>query len=249
LLVGVLGTGSSLLLLPSLTLIFTASLQAADPLRLAAGTTMTTMAVGAFAGAVAQHRHGHLDRRLLRLTLLPYVAGGLAGPWVSRLLPTKALSVYVATVIALVALLMLRRDGRSARDARDYQAHRFEVRVVLLLIGVASSVAGVAAGIFAIPYLSRFALPIRTVIGTSTAAAAVYSISGAAGYVAAGWSVAGRPPGSVGFVYLPAFLVMAATAFVVTPIGVRLAGRIGERVLRKTFAVFLLAAAVTLVAS
>lgn len=249
LLVGALGTGSSLLMLPSLTLIFTASLSQGDPLRFAAGTTMATMAIGALAGALAQYRHGQLELKLLRLMALPYVVGGLAGPWLSRLLPTKALGIYVATVIALVALRMLHGGGRGAPAARAYQSHRFEIRLVLLLIGVASSAAGVASGIFAIPYLSRFALPMRTVIGTSTAAAAVYSISGAVGYVAAGWSVAVRPPGSLGFVYLPAFLVMATTALIVTPIGVRLGGRVSDRLLRKSFAVFLLAAAVTLAVS
>jgi uncharacterized membrane protein YfcA len=249
LLVGILGTGGSLLLLPSLTLILTTSVSQSDPLRLAAGTTMATVAVGAIAGAVAQYRHGQLDRKLLHVMSVPYVAGGLLGPWLSRLLPTTTLSIYVAAVIVLVALRMLRSDRRDAAAVRDYQAHRLEVRIVLLLIGIVSSVAGVASGIFAIPYLSRFSLPMRTLIGTSTAAAALYALSGAVGYAAAGWSVPDRPPGSVGFVYLPAFLVMATTAFIVTPLGVRLARRISERLLRKGFAIFLLAAAVALVVS
>lgn len=248
LLVGLLGTGSSLLLLPSLTVIFTATMPGSDPLRLAAGTTMATIAVGAIAGAIAQYRHGQIDVRLLRLTLLPYVAGGLAGPWLSRLMPTQVLSVYVAALITLVAILMLRNGGTSANVARDYRDHRLEIQLVLLGIGVASSVAGVASGIFAIPYLSRFSLPIRAVIGTSTAAAAVYAVSGAVGYLAAGWSIADRPAGTVGFVYLPAFAVMATTALIMTPQGVRLAGRISDRLLRRGFAVFLLAAAATLLA-
>lgn len=246
LLVGVLGTGSALLLLPSLTLIFTTTMPDIEPLRLAAGTTMATIAVGAIAGAVAQYRHGQVDSRLLLLMLPPYVVGGLAGPWLSRLLPTQALHVYVAGVIALVAVAMLRGDSRSARPTRDLDAHRIELRAVLLAIGLASSAAGIASGIFAIPYLTRFALPIRTAIGTSTAAAAIYAISGAAGYIAAGWSVPGRPQGSVGFVYVPAFAVMATTALVVTPLGVRLARRVSDQWLRKGFALFLLAVSIAL---
>jgi uncharacterized membrane protein YfcA len=247
LLVGVLGTGSSLLLLPSLTLLFTATLPAPDPLRLAAGTTMATIAVGAIAGAIAQYRRGQVDLRLFRLTLLPYIAGGLVGPWLGRLLPGKALGVYVAGVIACTAIMMLRDGARSNRATRHYDAHRLELQFVLLTIGAASSVAGVASGIFAIPYLSRFAIPMRNVIGTSTAAAAVYAVSGALGYVAAGWAVTNENPGVIGFVYLPAFAVMATTALIVTPLGVRLAVKVSDRLLKKGFAVFLLAAAAAMV--
>lgn len=247
LLVGVLGTGSSLLLLPSLTLIFAATMPGLDTLRLAAGTTMATIAVGAIAGAVAQYRRGQVDLRLFKLTLLPYVVGGLTGPWLSRMLPAKALGIYVAAVIACVAVMMLRSAPRDPVTARHYDAHRLELQFVLLAIGVASSVAGVASGIFAIPYLTRFSVPMRTVIGTSTAAAAVYAVSGAIGYVVAGWSVTGRPAGALGFVYLPAFAVMATTALIVTPQGVRLAGRVSDQLLKRGFAVFLLVAAVAMI--
>jgi hypothetical protein len=247
LLVGVLGTGSALLLLPSLTLIFTATTPGPDPLRLAAGTTMATIAVGAIAGAAAQYRHGQVDLKLFRLRLLPYALGGLAGPWLGRLIPTQALGLYVAAIIACVGVTMLRDRGRSAPATRDYASHRLELRLVLAAIATASSLAGVASGIFAIPYLSRFALPLRSAIGTSTAAAAVYAVSAAAGYVVAGWSVTKGSPGVVGFVYLPAFAIMATTALIATPLGVRLASKVSERLLRKVFAGFLIAAAATMI--
>lgn len=246
LLVGVLGTGSSLLLLPCLTLIFTATEQGPDPLRLAAGTTMATIAVGAIAGAIAQYRHGHVDLKLFRSMLLPYMIGGVAGPWLGRLLPGKALGIYVAGVIVCVAVTML-RGGANAPATRSYDAHRIEVFAVLLAIGVASSVAGVASGIFAIPYLTRFSLPMRRVIGTSTAAAAVYAVSGAVGYASAGFGAAEQGPGTFGFVYVPAFAAMATTALVATPFGVRVAAKVSERHLKKAFAVFLFAAAGVLI--
>ena len=243
LLVGVLGTGSSLVLLPSLALIFGATLSSGTSLRLAAGTTMATMAVGAIAGAIAQHRAGHFDVQLFRLTVLPYALGALAGPWVSRLLPTTVLGIYVSAVICAVALRMLFSRPEQSESDRTYQAHRLEISLTLVLIGIGSSIAGIASGIFAIPFLTRFSIPMRTVIGTSTASAAVYSAFGAIGYVSAGWSESGLPEGHLGFVYVPAFAVMAVTALIATPIGVSLARSIDERSLKRLFAVFLLIAA------
>lgn len=247
LLVGLLGTGSSLIILPSLTLIFAGLMPEHDPIRLAAGTTMASIAVGAIAGAVAQYRHRNFDLGLFRMTVVPYVLGAISGPWASRLLPTAALETYVAVIVAVVAVRMLWTNGAARRADRDYRAHRVELSLVFLAIGFFCSLAGIASGIFAIPYLSRFALPMRSVIGTSTASAAVYATVGAVGYVTAGWSVADRPDATVGFVYLPAFVVLAATAAVATPQGVRLAGKISERALRRSFAAFLFAAAAAIV--
>lgn len=243
LIVGMLGTGSGLIFLPLLILIFGSSMPAAISLRLAAGTTMAVAAVGAISGAIAQYRAGNVDTRLLGLTIPPYVLGALTGPWLSRILPTDVLGSYVALLIGIVAVRMLFARRARAMTEDGYSSHVFELCVVLTVIAIGSSIAGVSSGIFAIPYLLRFALPVRTVMGTSTAAAAVFASSSAIGYLTAGWSIAGRPAGSIGFVYLPVFVVMAVVATVTTPIGVRLAGRIREELLRRLFALFLLAAA------
>jgi uncharacterized membrane protein YfcA len=246
LLVGLLGTGSSLLLLPSLAMIFAATFPDLSSLRLAAGTTMATMAVGALAGAVMRYRVGDVDLHLLRLMLLPYVVGSLVGPWISRALPAPALSVYVGVLLSVVALRMLLMDRPVATSSRSYKGRELEINVVLLLVGIGSSIAGVASGLFAIPYLARFALPMRTIIGTSTAAAAVYATFGALGYISAGWT-ADLPSGAFGYIYLPAFAVMALTAAVFTPLGVRVARQVNERALERLFALFLLFAAAVIV--
>lgn len=247
LLVGLLGTGSSLLLLPSLAFIFAGTFSGMDSLRLAAGTTMATMAVGAIAGASARSRAGDVDLRLLQFMLLPYIAGSLIGPWISRLLPTQILGLYIGLTLAVVALRMLLVNRPASSTARNVEGRELEITVVLLAVGVCSSIAGVASGLFAIPYLARFEIPMRTVIGTSTAGAAVYATFGALGYISAGWSVTDLPAGSFGYVYLPAFVIMALTAAVFTPLGVRLAHRLNERILRKAFALLLLFAAIVIV--
>jgi len=243
LLVGLIGTGSSLIILPSLSLIFASTMAAYEPLRLAAGTTMATIAIGAIAGAISQYRYGQVDGRLFRLMLLPYVLGGFAGPWMNRLLPSKVLSIYVAALICVVAARMAMPRGARPASPRPLEGAELEVGAVLFAIGFFSSIAGVATGIFSIPYLSRFALPLRNVIGTSTASAAVYASCGALGYIGAGWQPGDRPSLTVGFVYLPAFAVMATTAALTTPLGVKLARHVNERALKRVFVLFLVAAA------
>jgi uncharacterized membrane protein YfcA len=242
-LVGVIGTGNALVIMPTLAVVFPKVLTGEHALRLATGTTMATMAVGAFFSAAAQHRIGRVNKTLLGLAIGPYLFGALAGPWVSLWLPTYVLRAYLALVITIVAIFLIISNRSEVESGRNISTHRVEIIAVLLLIAVCSSVAGIASGIFAIPYLLRFELPMRTVVGTSTAAAGFYALFGTVGYVSAGWLEPGLPPYSFGFVYLPAFAVMAIVVAIVGPLGVRLTHCVDDVVLQRIFAVFLLAAA------
>ena len=247
LLVGLLGIGSSLLIMPTLALILPDLLDSPHALRIAAGTTMATMVAGAITASYTQFRNGNLDPVLLKLTFLPYLGGAMLGPWLSRLLPVDVLKLYLAGIILFVGIRMLIPKKNISSPVRHYRDHIIELCSVLFLVGICSSVAGIASGLFTIPYLTRYALPLRTIIGTSTAGAALYSSFGTIGYLTAGWSVDNLPAGCIGFVYLPAFLIMAVVSACLAPCGVHLAKYVNEGVLRHGFAFFLLFAALAII--
>jgi uncharacterized membrane protein YfcA len=245
-LVGMIGFGTSLVVLPTLAIVFPSMFAADTALRMATGTTMAAMAVGAVAAGAAQSRGAHVSWPLLRLAILPYAAGALLGPWTARYLPTDVLRLYVAAMLMIVGLWSLGRRSAGSGGRREWREHKPEIGAVLFAIGLASSMAGIASGIFAIPYLGRFAIPLRTVIGTSTVGAALYSAFGTLGHVSAGWALADPPPWSLGYVYLPALAVMAVAGALCAPIGVRLAGRMNDRLLKNVLAVVILVAALVI---
>jgi uncharacterized membrane protein YfcA len=246
LLVGMIGFGTSLVVLPTLAIVFPGMFAADTALRMATGTTMAAMAVGAVAAGAAQCRGDHVSWPLLRLAILPYAAGALLGPWAAHYLPVDVLRLYVAGMLMAVGLWSLSRQSIGAGGQRQWRERKLQMCAVLFAIGLASSMAGIASGIFAIPYLSRFAIPLRTVIGTSTVGAALYSAFGTLGHVSAGWTTADPPPWSLGYVYLPALAVMAVAGAVCAPLGVRLAGRMNDRLLKKVLALVILVAAMVI---
>ncbi len=246
LVVGMIGFGTSLVVLPTLAILFPTMFAPETALRLATGTTMATMAVGAIAAGVARSRSEHVSWSLLRLAILPYAAGALLGPWTARYLPVDGLRLYVVGMLIVIGLWTLSRQNTGSGGQREWRAHKLELRAVLFGIALAGSVAGIASGLFAIPYLSRFAIPLRTVIGTSTVGAALYSAFGTLGHVSAGWNMANPPPWSLGYVYLPALAVMAVAGAVFAPLGVRLAGRMNDRLLKNVLAVVILCAALVI---
>ena len=246
LVVGIIGFGTSLVVLPTLAILFPAMFPSEVALRLATGTTMATMAVGAVAAGITRSRDADVDWPLLRLAVVPYAAGALLGPWAARYLPVEALRLYVAGMLFAVGLWTLRHRCAGATGTRDWRAHVPELVGVFFGIGFASSVAGIASGLFAIPYLCRFALPLRTIIGTSTVGAALYSTFGTLGHASAGWGAADLPPWSVGYVYLPALAVMAGASALGGPLGVRLAGRIDDKLLTRVLGLVILGAALVI---
>ena len=247
-LVGGIGTGSSLILLPALILIFDQTFHGFDVLRLAAGTTIATIAVGAIAGGVSRYRAGQVDVILLRLLVVPYVIGGFVGPWVGKLLSTDGLKIYIAVLLFCAGLKMFYTQRGNVANLLNYNEHKIQIFLVLTLIGVISSMGGIASGLFAIPFLMRFALPLHLIAGTSTMAAAVYASVAAVGYVTAGLGESALPASSLGYVYVPAFAVMAVTAMVFTPLGVKFSQKLNDHMLQRALALFLLTAAAVVIA-
>ncbi|MNG42128.1 Sulfite exporter TauE/SafE [compost metagenome] len=62
-----------------------------------------------------------------------------------------------------------------------------------------------------------------------------------------GWDAGGRPPFSLGYVNVPAAVVMGVLTTAVAPWGARLAHSLDRRMLRTAFAVYLVATALSVV--
>ena len=77
-------------------------------------------------------------------------------------------------------------------------------------------------------------------IATSAAISFVVSCAGAIGFIGAGFAEPGLPPGSIGYVYLPAFFGISLTSIFLAPLGARVAHRMPVANLKKMFALFLL---------
>jgi len=85
-------------------------------------------------------------------------------------------------------------------------------------------------------------VPLRHAIGTAAAIGFPIAVGGTAGYILTGMN-ATLPAPHLGFVYLPAVLGCALASVITAPVGAKTAHRTNLAVLRKLFAVLLLALA------
>lgn len=112
-------------------------------------------------------------------------------------------------------------------------------------IGAVSAVVGIGGGSMTVPLLVwRGVAPVRAV-GTSSACGVAIGLASALGYAAHAPDGA-LPQFAVGYVYLPAAIGVAVASVLAAPYGTRLAHRLDGRSLKRVFAGFLVAVALSL---
>lgn len=239
LVIGVLGTGSSLVILPILSIIFFHLFPATIALKLVLGTSMATISIGAISAGISYFRRGLVHIKLFWLIVSAFIIGATIGPWIVHLLPIKILHWYVGGIIFVLGIYSFLKSKNNAPSNKNYNA--MLVFIVGLLASILSSAAGIASGIIMIPFLSRYS-DHRSVTATCVSAAGIYAVIGGISYIITGLYATGLPHGSLGYVYLPAFIVLAITSFLVAPLGVKLAHKLSVPLLKKLFCIYLLVA-------
>ena len=236
---GLLGIGGGIIIVSSLALIFAAD-GFAGPyvMHLAIGTSLAAMMVGSFASFRAHDRHDAVDWDVVRSMTPGLLAGVLFGALAARFASTSFLKVFFLGFAAFVTAQMV-LDVKP-KPARTLPAPR-ALALFGIFIGTVSSLFGGGAAAIGVPFLTWCNVTTHRAIGTVAAMGFPLAIAGTLAYAAAGWNVASLPPWSVGFVYLPAFIGISATSMLAAPWGARLAHRMKGAMLRRIFALFLVA--------
>jgi len=111
------------------------------------------------------------------------------------------------------------------------------------VIGLLSSFVGAGGGFVSVPFMVWCNVRIQNAVATSAALGFPIAAAGTAGYVIAGLHASGLPKGSIGFIYVPALVSIAATSVLTAPLGARVAHALDTRPLKRIFALMLYALA------
>jgi uncharacterized membrane protein YfcA len=85
--------------------------------------------------------------------------------------------------------------------------------------------------------------PAHQAIATASGFGIAIGLAAMVGFIVFGWQAPGRPPLSLGYVNVPAAVLMGVLTTLVAPWGAKLAHSLDRRVLRKAFALYLVCAA------
>jgi uncharacterized membrane protein YfcA len=243
-LAGLFGVGGGLVLVPVLLLLFDAQhFPAEHVMHLALGTSMATILFTSLSSMSKHHQHGAVNWRVVRSITPGILLGTGIGALLAASIPTRGLGIFFAVFVFFAATQFL-------LDVRPHATRQLPGTAGMTLAGIItgwlSSLVSIGGGTLVVPFLIWCNIPLRNAIGTSAAIGFPVAVGGTIGYVVTGMKINLLPAHSLGFVYLPALFWVALASVVTAPLGAKATHHMKIAVLRKFFALLLLALAAKL---
>jgi uncharacterized membrane protein YfcA len=79
----------------------------------------------------------------------------------------------------------------------------------------------------------------RNAVAISSACGLLIAVVGTISYAILGWQKTGLPEGSVGYIYVPAFLGIVISSMLTAPVGAKLANKLPTKQLKRYFSLLL----------
>ena len=241
-LAGLLGIGGGAMMVPFMIMVLSSKgMPAHHIVKMAIATSLATICFTSISSVRAHHRRGAVRWELVKWLAPGIVTGALVGAQVAKQLPSNALALLFAVFIGYSATQMF-------IDAKPKPTRQLPARAGMVgvggVIGLMSSLVGAGGAFVSVPFMVACNVPIINAVATSAALGFPVALAGTLGYIIAGWSLHDMPPGTLGFLYLPALFTLAVASVLVAPLGARAAHRLNVRQLKRVFAclLFVLAA-------
>ncbi|AYH45418.1 sulfite exporter TauE/SafE family protein [Azoarcus sp. DN11] len=231
---GLLGVGGGGIMVPMLTSLFIAQgMPKESVVHLALGTSMSAIVMTSIASLRTHHKHGAVRWDVVRYIAPGIVVGTFAATFVASRIASKPLAIFFACFMAYVSLQML--ANIKPKPSRDLPGP-VGMSAVGLGIGGVSALVAIGGGSLSVPFMTWCNVKVHHAIGTSAAIGLPIALAGTVGYLVNGWGVTGMPALSLGFVYLPALVLISVVSTWTAPVGARLAHRLPVATLKKIFA-------------
>jgi len=114
-----------------------------------------------------------------------------------------------------------------------------------LAVGCVSTLLGIGGGLFFVPILLGYKLPMPNAIATSSASTFASALFGTLAFIFFGIKQP-QLPGTLGYVCLPAFLAISLSSLAMTPVGAMLAHQLPAAKIKRIFACALAATAIAM---
>lgn len=229
-LAGLLGVGGGIVIVPVLIVVAEwFNIDDSIAMLLVVGTSLATIVPTSISSARAHQKRGAIDRDILRGWVPAIFLGALIGAsGLTLIFGVVALIVSINLAIpktlTLAAKPPMSRAGQSA---------------IALPIGFTSALMGIGGGTLSVPVMSMLSVPVHRAVATASVFGLAIAVPAVCGFIWAGIGVEGRPPGSLGYVNLPAAVTLFSMSVLTAPFGAKIAHLMEPRKLKLAFAVFL----------
>ncbi len=239
---GLFGIGGGGIMVPVLTTFFVMQgLPSEHIVHSALATSMAAIITTSVSSLKAHHKRGAVNWSVVKGMSIGILLGTFAATFLASYLSSLVLAIFFVIFMFYVASQMLLNKKPNARRALP---NTLGLSAVGSGIGAISALVAIGGGTLTVPFLTWCNLKIQHAIGTSAAIGLPIALAGTFGYFISGLNAEGMPDYSLGYIYLPAVILISVVSFLTAPLGVKLAHSLPVSVLKKLFAGLLLLLAI-----
>ena len=241
---GLFGIGGGLMIVPVLVYLLP-MVGVPEPLLMstALGTSFATIVITGFSSAQRHHKLGNIVWSAVKL-LAPsiMVSVFICGFFIGKLDRDISSKLFACLVVYLAVKMVLSIKPKTNKTVKPLTTQSSIIGGIL--IGMASSAAGIGGGGFIVPFLNSRGIDMKKAIGSSAFCGMLLGTSGMFSFMLSGWGNAAIPEYSLGYIYFPAVLCITATSFFTSKLGATATSKLPVPTLKKGFALLLITIAV-----
>lgn len=232
-LAGLAGVGGGGMTVPIFTMLFAAQ-GIGDVVHLALGTSMAAMVVTTFGSMRSHYRKGNVETGMAVKMTVGVIIGTFLSTFIASYVPGVYLALFFSAFMMYVAYRMFRKQAYP----HNPNPHRPIANCVSgSVIGSVSALVSISGAGITVPYLMHQNFEVKRAIGTSAAIGFPVALTGTLGYLANGWQHTDWDNFIVGYVYLPAVVLFAASSYLATSFGVQYSTALPSDTLKKIIGV------------
>lgn len=232
-LAGLLGIGGGIVTVPVLYYLLSfAGIPDDRVMQVAISTSLAATFLTAFSSTWAHHQKKNVHFSTLKYLIPGLAIGCVSGALTAHLVPSVFLREFFGIAAILFGIYFF-----FPRLPHLYIAPHpnFTLGFFGLAIGYLSSLLGIGGGIFTIPILFGYSVPMKNTIATSSASTLATALVGSLTYLVIAWYKPSLPE-TFGYIELPAFLSIGITSIFFAPIGVKLSHHLPTSLIQRIFA-------------
>jgi len=235
---GLFGIGGGGIMVPVLATMFI--VQGFPPehtVHLALATSMAAIVLTSISSLRAHNQHRGILWSVVWRIAPGIIIGTFSVAFIASYIPSRPLAIFFVCFMVYVSVRMF----LNIRPEPSRQLpNTFWLSAAGAGIGSISALVAIGGGSLTVPFLTWCNVKIQNAIGTSAAVGLPISVAGTAGYLIGGMNVQGMPDYTLGYIYLPAVVVISVISVLTAPFGAKLAHRLPVGILKKLFACLLL---------
>ncbi len=244
-LAGLLGIGGGIIIVPILAFAFHILPETtASYMQYAAGTSLGIMIFTAISSIPHKLRQREVNFTIIKM-FTPYIVfASILGAIVARFLNPKLLAIFFAlTLLTMLIKMLFQKDHELITPKRNSKR---KSAFWGTMVGFKSGIFGLGGGIIIIPYIHSLGYSMRIAIGTSSLFTLIIALVGSITFAITGITDHNAVSWTLGYLYLPAILLVAPTSMIFSKIGAKLSSKAPLRLLKWIFLFILAFSAVKL---